>query len=148
MTLRLEQTGVALTEQDVTTRYNVTGTADYALVPLAGGPPVASGTVRAITGYSAPESVTSSAFASLAAQRDAERRLARRRPLARAAAMRWPARWRLLGRAGLERRRVLGRRPASRGVKLTGRDAARFLARPDRRRPACCCTASTRCAWR
>ena len=40
VTLRLEQTGVALTEQDVTTRYNVTGTADYALVPLAGGPPV------------------------------------------------------------------------------------------------------------
>jgi LPS-assembly lipoprotein len=76
ITLRLEQTGVALTEQDVTTRYNVTGTADYALVPLAGGPPVASGTVRAITGYSAPETVTSSAFASLAAQRDAERRLA------------------------------------------------------------------------
>ena len=76
MTLRLEPTGVALTQQDVTTRYNVTGTADYALVPLAGGPPVASGTVRAITGYSAPESVTASAFASLAAQRDAERRLA------------------------------------------------------------------------
>ena len=25
----------------MTTRYNVTGTADYALVPLAGGPPVA-----------------------------------------------------------------------------------------------------------
>ena len=76
MTLALEQTGVALTQQDVTTRYNVTGTADYALVPLAGGPPVASGTVRAITGYSAPETVTASAFASLAAQRDAERRLA------------------------------------------------------------------------
>jgi LPS-assembly lipoprotein len=76
VTLRLEQTGVALTEQDVTTRYNVTGTADYALVPLAGGPPAAQGTVRAITGYSAPETVTSSAYASLAAERDAERRLA------------------------------------------------------------------------
>ena len=74
--LRLEQTGVALTEQDVTTRYNVTGTADYRLVPLAGGAPAAGGPVRAITGYSAPETVTSSAFASLAAQRDAERRLA------------------------------------------------------------------------
>ena len=43
VTLRLEQTGVALTEQDVTTRYNVTGTADYALVPLAGGPAVERG---------------------------------------------------------------------------------------------------------
>lgn len=74
--LALEQTGVALTEQDVTTRYNVTGTADYALVPLAGGPAVAVGQVRAITGYSAPESLNSSAFASLAAQRDAEQRLA------------------------------------------------------------------------
>ena len=76
VTLDLEQTGVALTQQDVTTRYNVTGTADYALVPLDGGPPVAGGTVRALTGYSTPETVSASAFASLAAERDAERRLA------------------------------------------------------------------------
>ncbi len=74
--LRLTRTGVALTQQDVTTRYNVTGTARYALVPLAGGPPVASGVVRTITGYSAPEAKASSAFAVQAAQEDAERRLA------------------------------------------------------------------------
>ena len=76
VTLRLEKTGVALTQQDVTTRYNVTGTAEYRLVPLNAGVPVQTGSVRSITGFSAPESVAASAFASLAAQRDAERRLA------------------------------------------------------------------------
>ena len=68
---------MALTQQNVTTRFNVVGTADYALVPLAGG---AAGrraaTVRAITGYSAPESETASAFASPRRRQDAERRLA------------------------------------------------------------------------
>jgi hypothetical protein len=38
---------------------------------------VLSGEVRAITGYSAPASETASAFASLAAGRDAEQRVAR-----------------------------------------------------------------------
>jgi LPS-assembly lipoprotein len=75
--LDLEQTGVALTEQNFTTRYNVVGTADFRLVPLAGGPPVLTGQVRAITGYSAPASETASAFATLAAERDAEQRVAR-----------------------------------------------------------------------
>jgi LPS-assembly lipoprotein len=75
--LDLDQTGVALTEENFTTRYNVVGTAGYRLVPLAGGPPVLSGEVRAITGYSAPASETASAFASLSAGRAAERRLAR-----------------------------------------------------------------------
>jgi len=74
--LRLERTGVALTQQDVTTRYNVVGTASYTLVPLAGGAPAASGVVRAITGYSAPEAKAASAFAVQAAEDDAERRLA------------------------------------------------------------------------
>ena len=74
--LALEETGVALTETNVTTRFNVVGTAEYVLVPLAGGPPVARGSVRAITGYSAPESETASAFAARAAGKDAERRLA------------------------------------------------------------------------
>lgn len=76
VTLELEQTGVALTQQDVTTRYSVIGTATYTLVPLAGGPPATSGSVRAITGYSAPEAKAASAFASQAALDDAERRLA------------------------------------------------------------------------
>ena len=47
---------MALTQQDVTTRFDVVGTATYTLVPIAGGPPAASGVVRSITGYSAPES--------------------------------------------------------------------------------------------
>jgi len=74
--LDLSRTGVALTQQNITTRYEVVGTARYALVPLAGGPPAASGTVRTITGYSAPESPGASAFAAQAAFDDAEARLA------------------------------------------------------------------------
>ena len=45
-------------------------------MPLAGGPPAASGVVRSVTGYSAPASETASAFASRVAGQDAERRLA------------------------------------------------------------------------
>ncbi len=74
--LRLTRTGVALTQQNVTTRFNVIGTASYRLVPLAGGPAIASGEVRAITGFSAPEAEISSAFAQRAAEQDAEHRLA------------------------------------------------------------------------
>ena len=74
--LRLTRTGVALTQKNVTTRFDVIGTAEYTLRPLDGGPPVASGVVRTITGYSAPESETASAFASRAAEQDADLRLA------------------------------------------------------------------------
>ena len=77
ITLDLQSRGSALTQQDYTTRYDVTATARYAVVPLAGGAPVLTGTVNSITGYSAPESETASAFASLVAERDAEVRLAR-----------------------------------------------------------------------
>ena len=76
VTLSLTRSGVALTQQNVTTRFDVIGVAEYTLVPLSGGPAVASGVVRAVTGFSAPESETASAFASRAAQKDAERRLA------------------------------------------------------------------------
>lgn len=75
-TLTLNRTGVALTQQNVTTRYDVSGTATYRLVPLAGGPPAAAGTVRTVTGYSVPAEADSSAFASRAAERDAEARIA------------------------------------------------------------------------
>lgn len=76
VTLRLSKSGVALTQQNVTTRFNVTGIADFKLVPLSGGAPVTTGSVRAITGYSAPEQETASAYSSLVAERDAERRVA------------------------------------------------------------------------
>lgn len=77
VTLDLQSRGAALTQQDYTTRYDVTGVATYAVVPLAGGAPVLTGAVNSLTGYSAPESETASAFASLVAERDAEVRLAR-----------------------------------------------------------------------
>lgn len=76
-TLKLVRRGVALTQQDYTTRYNLTGTATYRLTPIAGGPPVQSDTITSFTGYSAPQSETASAFASLSAEQDAELRLAR-----------------------------------------------------------------------
>jgi LPS-assembly lipoprotein len=74
--LEIEQVGVALTQQNVTTRYNVIGTAVFVVTPVGGGAPVLAEEVRAITGYSAPESSAISAFAALAAERDAGRRLA------------------------------------------------------------------------
>ena len=73
--LNLTRTGVALTQEDVTTRFDVVGTATYTLMPIAGGPPAASGVVRSMTGYSAPESPEASAFAAQAALYDAEERL-------------------------------------------------------------------------
>lgn len=76
-TLDLKRTGVALTQQDYTTRYNVTGISEFQLVPVGGGAPVLTGEVRSFTGYSAPDSETASAFASASAERDAELRLAR-----------------------------------------------------------------------
>jgi len=75
--LRLERTGVAITDQDVTTRFSVIGDARWTLTPLGAAEPVLTGAARAITGFSAPASETASAFASLSAQRDAEIRVAR-----------------------------------------------------------------------
>ena len=68
---------MALTQENFTTRFNVVGTAAFRLVPLDGGPPALAEEVRAITGYSAPASATASAFATLAAEDDAQARLAR-----------------------------------------------------------------------
>ncbi len=77
VTLRLSSRGVALTQQDYTTRYNVTGTATYQLFAAGESSPVQSGDVQSFTGFSAPESETASAFASRSAEEDAELRLAR-----------------------------------------------------------------------
>jgi LPS-assembly lipoprotein len=76
VTLTLTSTGTALTQENVTTRFAVTGLAEYTLVPAAGGTPVASGAVRSVTGFNAPDSVTSTAFAARAAHHDPHRRLA------------------------------------------------------------------------
>ena len=75
--LDLRRSGVALTQQNVTTRFNIVGVADFTLRPAAGGEAILTGRVRNVTGYSAPNSETASAFASLSAERDAESRLAR-----------------------------------------------------------------------
>lgn len=76
VTLALETTGTALTQENVTTRFDVSGVAEYTLAPVAGGTPVASGVVRSVTGFNAPDSVTSTAFAARAAELDAEHRVA------------------------------------------------------------------------
>ncbi len=74
--LKLSQVGVALTEDDVTSRFDVIGVAAWRLVPLGGTIPALAEEERAVTGYSAPTSATTSAFAILSARRDAEERLA------------------------------------------------------------------------
>lgn len=74
--LSLTQVGVALTEDDVTSRFDVVGVAAWRLVPLDGTLPALAEEARAVSGYSAPTSATTSAFAILSARRDAEERLA------------------------------------------------------------------------
>lgn len=76
VTLTLVSTGTALTQENVTTRFDVSGAAEYTLVPIAGGTAVASGVVRSVTGFNAPDSIASTAYAALAAEIDAERRVA------------------------------------------------------------------------
>ncbi len=73
--LSFAKQGVAITEKDVTSRFDVTGTAVWTLTPVGLEAPTLSGEERATTGYSAPTSDTSSAYAILSAQRDAELRL-------------------------------------------------------------------------
>ncbi len=74
--LALEQTGVAITGSDVTTRFDVVGAATYRLAPIGSDAAVLTGETEAVTAYSAPSSATTSTFAVLSAQRDAEERLA------------------------------------------------------------------------
>ncbi len=75
--LDFDEEGVAITQENVTTRFDVLGTAAWRLVPLDGADAPVTGTQTALTGYSAPASRTASAFAALAAARDAQMRLAR-----------------------------------------------------------------------
>lgn len=75
--LEIETEGVALTTQNVTTRFDVTGSASFRLEPVGGGSAVVSDQVEAVAGYSAPDSETSSAYASRVAEYDAIRRVAR-----------------------------------------------------------------------
>jgi LPS-assembly lipoprotein len=74
--LALDKVGVAITEQDVTTRFNIRGTAAWRLFPIGAAEPVLSGEAGAVSGYGAPSSDTASAFAILSAQRAAEETVA------------------------------------------------------------------------
>ncbi|WP_299966567.1 LPS assembly lipoprotein LptE [uncultured Roseobacter sp.] len=63
--------GLAFSRAGSITRYNLIGTADYALVEVATGQVMMSGDVENFTGYSA----TGTNVATLAARRDAEQRV-------------------------------------------------------------------------
>lgn len=76
VSLDLRQVGVAITEDDVTSRYDVIGEAAWRLFPLGESAPALAGATSATTGYSAPDSSAASGFAVLSARRDAEDRLA------------------------------------------------------------------------
>ena len=71
VTTRVFDQGQALTEAGEITRYSIVGRADYVLTRLADGEVVASGAVENFTGYSA----TGSTVQTLAAERDARKRL-------------------------------------------------------------------------
>lgn len=70
-TITTDQDGVGITQEQETTRYQVTGSADYVLTDLTTGAVVASGNVAGFTGYSA----TGSTVSTLSAARDARLRL-------------------------------------------------------------------------
>lgn len=75
--LELETAGIALTTGNVTTRFEVLGTADFVLVRMDTGLPVLADELQAVASYSAPESESVSAFGTRAAESNAERRVAR-----------------------------------------------------------------------
>jgi LPS-assembly lipoprotein len=74
--LSFARAGVAITERDVTSRFDAVGVADWRLVARGAGEPALAARERAVTGFSAPSTDTTSAFAVLSAERDAEERLA------------------------------------------------------------------------
>ncbi len=75
--LALRQVESGITQQSEIVTYSVIATADVRLVPLAGGPAALEERLTQQTGYTAPVSSTSFAYASRVARQDAERRLAR-----------------------------------------------------------------------
>ncbi len=74
--LSLSQVGVAITEQDVTNRYDVIGVADWRLYANDATRPVMAEQSRYVTGYSAPSSATAQAYAVQTARQNANERLA------------------------------------------------------------------------
>lgn len=72
VTLSVDSAGLAISQTNQITRYNLSGLASYRLIALAAETAVDTGTVRAFAAYSADDS----AFATQVAERDARRRLA------------------------------------------------------------------------
>ncbi len=72
VTLSVESDGLAISQTNQITRYNLTGTADFKVVGLQTGATVESGTSRAFAAYSA----AASPFATRVAEEDARARLA------------------------------------------------------------------------
>lgn len=70
-TLTVDSTGLGSLSDGQTTRYQLTGRAQYALTLVDGGAPLISGHTDAFTGYSA----TGSSVSQKASSRDARRRL-------------------------------------------------------------------------
>lgn len=62
-TLQLSEDGLAITQSQVTTRYNVLGVADYSVRDLNTGNVVHSGTVNSFTSYSATGTTVSTSTA-------------------------------------------------------------------------------------
>jgi LPS-assembly lipoprotein len=75
--LTVRQEGAAVTQDNITTRFLVLGSAQFALYPPGGTTALLRDTVRTQTAYSAPASDTASAYAARTAGLDAERRVAR-----------------------------------------------------------------------
>lgn len=69
--IRTKETGVAITPDNATTRYNIAGSVRYTLRDAVTGKAVSSGEVHSFTSYGA----TGSTVATLAARADAHRRL-------------------------------------------------------------------------
>ena len=70
--LSMESEGLAITQDNAITRYNLTGIADFTLIRLSDGNVVLQDKLRAYTAYSA----TATAYATYVSERDARRRLA------------------------------------------------------------------------
>lgn len=72
VSLAVNDSGLAITPDGSTTRFNLTGTAAWRLTPTGKAKPALTGTVESFTAYSA----TATVYATRIARRDAERRLA------------------------------------------------------------------------
>lgn len=70
--LSVESQGLAITQDNAITRYNLTGIASFTLTRITDGTVVLQDELRAFTAYSA----TATAYATFVSERDARRRLA------------------------------------------------------------------------